>query len=618
MHSRPWRMLCGLFSDAYWCAAVELDPRLFGFGISRKRRYTVMLSKARFSGPAVPSWVLTTLMRTDGWCDPAHFFWETVTEPPRLSSRMISNLGLYRKKYGSRRAFEVHDLAQSAIARPRLANADGSLMTLTCGSRRVYGVTAGRCLTGRELLAAQSYPCCSWVATALSVSVPDVDALSNHQQVRIAGNGMHLACMTAALLCAFATGPVIEAAAPGIEPTATPARYLSPGCEPPRVVAALVGLCRTSASRVVEGLRLPTSGAERRELFPLPRPSRRLVAHALSSVDKVDVDWMCDYAATVVCALNFLEANCRPRGFGNRMSSASSPQYLALVHIVLRCARLVVRFTQMDDPLSDDDQVLASYEPGGTVKVPVLCADKIDLPPKASTCDALSNVGPALAERLSHPDEIVPPHRVGIDSIKIGKPDADEYREIMARMYSIGKIKLSARPSGVGSFFAVGKPGRDRQRPIWNGGDVSALSAPPPPLPRRLGNPASFVDIEAGSSRQLLFSKRDPSSFFDVLSAPTAWQRWFSYPPLRGRDWCPLLKLPWDEVVKLIDCTSEDDKQDEAYTMLTESYNPLPDTCREHQELDIPAEYLLADGVLLVELRGAGRHSRGSPEHRAG
>mgnify|MGYP003336887790 CR=1 FL=1 len=86
-------------------------------------------------------------------------------------------------------------------------------------------------------------------------------------------------------------------------------------------------------------------------------------------------------------------------------------------------------------------------------------------------------------------------------------------------MLDVHKIDFIVHTRGAASFFVVGKPGKSRLRHIWSG-DAISEACTRPPMPRRLGDPASFVDIMVAEGDELLFSRRDAASFFDTLLAP--------------------------------------------------------------------------------------------------
>ena len=140
-------------------------------------------------------------------------------------------------------------------------------------------------------------------------------------------------------------------------------------------------------------------------------------------------------------------------------------------------------------------------------------------------------VGPGLAQRLAHISEVFPDASVGVNSIKISGNDRSEYVKLIVRMLNIGKMRLRTKPRGVGAVFAVPKPGKDTVRFIWHGGVISERCERPP-APRRLGNPACFLDIQVKPGERFWMSKRDACSFFNVLQAPEDAQKWFCGPPL--------------------------------------------------------------------------------------
>lgn len=134
---------------------------------------------------------------------PLHFFWSSV-ERPSLTDSLSENLMAYVEQFAGKRSCDIFDLSQSAVRQPRVVNKDGSLMTITCGSSWLFSRDFGRPLTGQELLAAQGLPSCGMLAARWGLAKLPVHKLSNSQQVRLAGNAMHLGCLTAALAsCLF-------------------------------------------------------------------------------------------------------------------------------------------------------------------------------------------------------------------------------------------------------------------------------------------------------------------------------------------------------------------------------------------------------------------------------
>ena len=71
-------------------------------------------------------------------------------------------------------------------------------------------------------------------------------------------------------------------------------------------------------------------------------------------------------------------------------------------------------------------------------------------------------------------------------------------------------------------------------------------------MPRRLGNPASFVDIVVAKDERLFFSKRDAASFFDTLEAPHVARPWFCFPPVPASLLCEELGISLDALTSLV------------------------------------------------------------------
>ncbi len=176
-------------------------------------------------------------------------------------------------------------------------------------------------------------------------------------------------------------------------------------------------------------------------------------------------------------------------------------------------------------------------------------ADAVDLPMRAATCYPLELVSDCMRSRLLNIESIFPDKPVGVGEHRIGRSDRDEYAKLVRRMLQIQKVKLVLKPRGVGSFFVVPKTKPGHLRPIWHGGVISDECLAPPP-PRRLGNPASFVDVCVLGGRPLLMSKRDAASYFDVLKAPCEALTWFCCPPLRARTIAGALGVTLSELGK--------------------------------------------------------------------
>jgi hypothetical protein len=145
---------------------------------------------------------------------------------------------------------------------------------------------------------------------------------------------------------------------------------------------------------------------------------------------------------------------------------------------------------------------------------PSLVAALVDMGPVACTCDAQAFVSDDLRSQIVDGGGLfrdVASHRSTVPRYS-GK-DRAEYAKITVRGLLNGKLRLRSVVSGGGTVFAVNKPSGG-QREVWHGRYVSSL-APTPPKPRHQPTPSCLLDLEAGPTRPLFFSKRDAVSYFD-------------------------------------------------------------------------------------------------------
>ena len=158
----------------------------------------------------------------------------------------------------------------------------------------------------------------------------------------------------------------------------------------------------------------------------------------------------------------------------------------------------------MADPGLSSTEAASSFEPANAATRQLIDADKIDLPPVAATCAPEDLVDDDTKDLLAHISGSFPTLPVGRSSIRIGAKERGEYLKVLSAMHRCGKLGFMRAPMGVASFFVVGNAGKDRQRPIWNGAEISTACARPP-LPPRLGNPAAFLDICVSAGKRLYF-----------------------------------------------------------------------------------------------------------------
>ena len=118
--------------------------------------------------------------------------------------------------------------------------------------------------------------------------------------------------------------------------------------------------------------------------------------------------------------------------------------------------------------------------------------------------------------------------------------DRKEYLLLTARQLAAGILRLHCKVLSCADMFAVEKP-NGKQRAIWNGSFISEAAAVPP-MPPRLANPSSFLEILVEPGERIYFSKRDASAYFDTLRAPEALQPFFGRPCV---DCAGIDELPW-------------------------------------------------------------------------
>ncbi len=324
-------------------------------------------------------------------------------------------------------------------------------------------------------------------------------------------------------------------------PEPGPSRPTGPSCAAVAVLEALHRMASTADSAVARSWRAlsATSDADRRDLFPLPSAS---LSNLPAEFPEASRALLLDAVNLCIAGLNSLHRAGAVAPFAApRAGGPSSTQQTALGHVSERTAAMFWRFEDSLLPKSEP-MALQSFEPSTAPAPPRLSADHVDLPAVAASCDPMKLVGPELLDTLGDPSTIFPDEPVGVGSIRAPRADRGEYVRLTAKMLEVGKMSLCFSPRGVGALFAVRKSTPGHLRPIWHGGRISELSRRPP-APRRLGNPASFLDLSVRAGEGLVMSKRDAASFFDVLQAPPEARRWFCCPPLR-----------LEELARALDC----------------------------------------------------------------
>ena len=182
-----------------------------------------------------------------------------------------------------------------------------------------------------------------------------------------------------------------------------------------------------------------------------------------TNADSVSRSVAIDYANLTIYELNVLNDHRKPVGPGN--SAPRTAQRACMLHI-LRCfIALLVRIVRLNLNYKEQNY-MQRYEPESQPARPKLIASHVDIPAVAASCNPTLLVAQGLRERLESIATIFPHRPIGVGSVSISKQDHDEYLLFTAAVIKAGKVDLRLRPSGVASFFVVGKPGRDRLRPM--------------------------------------------------------------------------------------------------------------------------------------------------------
>eukprot|EP00435_Cladocopium_sp_Y103_P008297 s2259_g2.t1 len=196
------------------------------------------------------------------------------------------------------------------------------------------------------------------------------------------------------------------------------------------------------------------------------------------------------------------------------------------------CQRVVRFLARLDDVYGEHLPWFGSVAASGanTKAAEDIRADAVDLPATAGTCDPAMVINPELTALIQDPTHIFPHGALATSTEVLRRDKRAEYVKLTLRELRCGKLRLRRKVEAVGAVFAACKSG-GRQRKIWDGSRLSMVASRPP-KPYRLANPSSFLDLELADTDQLLFSKRDASTYFDTLQAPAPLRQWFGQPPV--------------------------------------------------------------------------------------
>ncbi|CAE7517435.1 unnamed protein product, partial [Symbiodinium natans] len=256
-----------------------------------------------------------------------------------------------------------------------------------------------------------------------------------------------------------------------------------------------------------------------RNLFPIPK-----LAAWPDQVERGDIRVETCMAVSNFCLAAF---NCLEQGLKAATASQSFParataaQSSVQLHVADRVVRYLARLNKFFGHTLLWRNTLNSDAGAGSKQYRDLRTEDVDLPQVAATCEPLGLIEAELAAQIRDASNVFP-----------------------------GTANVQPPPRATAGIFAAEKT-NGRQRKIWDGSSVSAL-AKDPPKPRRLANPSCFLELEVKPGEDLLFSKRDACTFFDVLKVPAELQPWLAQPPVRVHE---LLDagMTWEDVLTFCD-----------------------------------------------------------------
>ena len=201
-------------------------------------------------------------------------------------------------------------------------------------------------------------------------------------------------------------------------------------------------------------------------------------------------------------------------------------------HVAVKTARMLTRLQAVAGDKWAWRGAFQHFESASSSQYEPLRGDAVDLPLQAATCDPLQHIPKDLVCAISDSSAIFPePLPLVQPLVPANEHDCRQYLILVAREMACAKLRLRRHVRGLASVFAAAKATEGRQRKIWNGAQLSAMAARPPP-PHRLANPSSLLDIHAETGKPLYHSKHDAETFFDTLKFPSDLQDVFAQPPL--------------------------------------------------------------------------------------
>ena len=151
-----------------------------------------------------------------------------------------------------------------------------------------------------------------------------------------------------------------------------------------------------------------------------------------------DLELLVQVATACMAALNILVNDLKTIAFCG--TSPNLAQRAVMTHVVSRTGRMPRRLKPEENV--GPRQYLTAFKPAEAANRPGICADRIDLPTRAATCDPRRYCGDRIRLFLDHPKLIFPNETVGVGSVKIIARDRAEYTAFIEKALHAGKAEL--------------------------------------------------------------------------------------------------------------------------------------------------------------------------------
>ena len=278
-----------------------------------------------------------------------------------------------------------------------------------------------------------------------------------------------------------------------------------------------------------------------RDIFPIPRVKciLKYVDGPLS--DELQVT-LCNLVNLCLAGMSYLD------GQSSRCIQNAPTILQTAVHerIARKTYRMYQRLSAVDKPITTFGSFVGR---DGLERYPELKANLVDCLPHAGLVDPLPFLPCEAKDILTDPEKLFPN---GVEmnkrQSKFTGGDRSEYVKLVVRHLEAGQCGLQRDIVSSASVFAVAKSGKQAQRAIWNGQQLSTCAVPPP-KPPKLVSPTALVRLEASRERPIWTSKKDGSCFFDQLQLPMQLRSFMGRPSVKIAELIEIGGLTYEQVL---------------------------------------------------------------------